>query len=128
MAAPVVSSPDNIHNASSEDVSSSSESGGREWSKMGMKGGEILTGCFLLALTILSVAALVIGIAAFVNPAGLALVGASVGVAVTAGLALAAENAIAVLVVGSVGTALLGIVATISLLSKKNEVESSTSD
>jgi hypothetical protein len=129
-ASPALLSASRAPNVSSGEVSASSESEGREWSKMGMKGGEILMGCFLLALTILSVAAVVIGIAALVNPAGLALVGASVGAAVTAGLAVAADNAIAVLVVGSVGASLLCIVAAISLIAKKKkgEGESSASD
>lgn len=117
-----MTSPILPRSSSNSSVSSSSDSagsdGGREWKKLSKTGGRILAACALVAFAIVAVAALAIGIAALVNPAGLATVGASVGVFVTAGLAFAAENSMAVLIVGSISVGLLSLAGIITLVAK----------
>lgn len=105
------------HTQSSEEESSAA--GGHSWKKLSKTGGEILSACFFVAMTIIAVGALVIGATAFLNPAGLALVGGTIGAMITTGLAIAAENSIVVLAVGSVSTFLLCVITVISLLSKR---------
>lgn len=92
---------------------------GREWKKLSKQGAKILGACALVAFTVVAIAALAIGIAALVNPAGLALVGGAIGAFVTAGLAFAAENSMIVLIVGAVAVGLLSIAGIITLLANR---------
>ncbi len=100
--------------SSSSDSSSATD--GREWKKLSRTGMRILGACALVAFAVIAVAALAIGIAAMVNPVGLAAVGATVGAFVTATLAFAAEYSMVVLIVGAVSVGLLALAGVVSLV------------
>lgn len=104
---------------SSDTDTSAQASDGREWKKLKKNGARILGICALTAFAVVAIAALAIGIAALVNPVGLAAVGATIGAFVTAGLAFAAENSIAVLIAGSISVGLLGLAGVVTLIANK---------
>lgn len=117
MSAPV-STLSSSSSSSSNTSNDSTDVDGRAWKKLSKQGARFLGICALVAFSIIAIAALAIGITALVNPAGLAAVGVTVGVFITAGLTLAAENSMAVLIVGSIGVGLLGLAGVITLIAK----------
>lgn len=131
MASPIASHVNSSSTSSSSD-SSTGSADGRAWKSFSKKSAQVLGVCALVALSIVSIAALAIGVAALVNPVGLAVVGGTVGAFVTAGLAFAAENAMVVVIVGSVGVGLLSLAGLITLVAKgcglDSESDSDSSD
>ena len=109
---------DSLSSLSSDSDSSMNSTDGREWKKLRKQGAKILGICALVAFAIIAIAALAIGIAAMVNPAGLATVGGALGAFVAAGIALATENSVVVLTLGAVSVGLLALAGVVTLLAK----------
>lgn len=99
--------------------SGASKSGSRSWKDLTKSVAKAAGYAALASLAMLSVAALIVGIFAMVNPVGLGLIGTSIAGVITGGLAFAAENAFMVIMAGVVGGALTGIAALIIIIVKK---------
>lgn len=97
----------------------SQKSGGRNWKDLTKSVAKAAGYAALASLAMLSVAALIVGIIALVNPVGLGLIGAGIAGVITGGVAFAVENAVIVLVVGGIGLTFFAIAALISFVVKK---------
>lgn len=93
--------------------------GGRSWKELTKAVTRAAGYTVLASLAIISVASLIIGIVAMLNPVGLGLFGTSVAGLVAGGVAFAAENAFFVLMAGVIVGALAGIAALVVYIVKK---------